>query len=270
VPGGPGDYDDVDAGTLAPTKKRTKRAVVVGGNGALGRAVVQRFLAREGWQVASVDFAESSARGVHSVVLSDAAGSDGGDGGGGARESLRAWASGGGVQGGVQAVVHAAGSWAGSAVDADDFAASLEHLWSANVRSAALAANLAGNLLAPGGMFTLTGAMAALDPAGTPGMAAYGMTKAATHHLLQSVAQGDGSGGLPGDAYANAILPATIDTEANRGAMPDADTSSWTAPEDIAAQLLEWAEVPASRPGVSGSLVEIRTVDNKTTFNVVV
>ena len=214
--------------------------------------------------MACVDLAESTTPGAHSVVLADTSG----DSGAVAREALRAWSTDGG-DGKVDVVVHAAGSWAGSAVDSDDFFDSLEHLWSANVRSAALAANIAGNLLGPGGMFTLTGATAALDPSGTPGMAAYGMTKAATHHLLHSVAQEDGSGGLPSDAYASAILPATIDSEANRGAMPDADTSTWTNPEDIASMLLEWAEVPESRLGNSGALVEVHTENHQTSFRVV-
>jgi hypothetical protein len=34
----------------------------------------------------------------------------------------------------------------------------------------------------------------------------------------------------------------TIDTPANRGAMPDADHSSWTPPSDIAARLSAWAQ----------------------------
>jgi NAD(P)-dependent dehydrogenase (short-subunit alcohol dehydrogenase family) len=33
---------------------------------------------------------------------------------------------------------------------------------------------------------------------------------------------------------ANSVLPGTIDTPANRSAMPQADFSTWTAPQDIA------------------------------------
>ena len=100
--------------------------------------MAQRFARENGWSVASVDLAESSTPGVHSVVLTDTSEGNVAD----VREALRAWAEGAGSEGKVHAVVHAAGSWAGSAVDADDFAASLEHLWSANVRSAALAVSL--------------------------------------------------------------------------------------------------------------------------------
>jgi NAD(P)-dependent dehydrogenase (short-subunit alcohol dehydrogenase family) len=38
---------------------------------------------------------------------------------------------------------------------------------------------------------------------------------------------------------ANAILPDTVDTEANRRAMPDADRSDWTSPEAIARLILD-------------------------------
>ena len=237
-----------------------RRVIVVGGNGALGRAVAARFASEKDWSVASVDFAESSVPGVHSIVLQDSSVSSSRD----ARHELQK-----ADFGSVDAVVHAAGSWAGSSVDSDEFADSLEHLWSANVRSAALAANLAGNFLSGGGLFTLTGAVAALDQKGTPGMAAYGLTKAATHHLLASVSQNDGSGGLPADAYANAILPNTIDTEANRSAMPDADLSSWTPPEHIASELFQWASTPSLRPADSGCLVEVHTENFSSSFRVV-
>ena len=37
----------------------------------------------------------------------------------------------------------------------------------------------------------------------------------------------------------NAIVPSTIDTPANRAAMPDADTSMWLAPAAIA-EVVVW------------------------------
>ena len=69
----------------------------------------------------------------------------------------------------------------------------------------------------------MTGAKAALSP--TAGMIGYGISKAATHHLLQSVTEKDQ---LPSGAVAAAILPVTLDTENNRKSMPKADFSSWT------------------------------------------
>lgn len=65
------------------------------------------------------------------------------------------------------------------------------------------------------------------------GLEAYVATKAAVHALIQSVAaQVKGTG-----VTANAILPSTIDTEATRAAMPNADRSGWVPPARIAAAL---------------------------------
>jgi NAD(P)-dependent dehydrogenase (short-subunit alcohol dehydrogenase family) len=234
--------------------------------------VIQKF-AEANWSIACVDFQQSVVPNTTSVLL------DGQSSWPADVDRVREECKKAGFTT-VTAVIHAGGSWAGSQVDSEDFANSLEHMWSANVRSAALAAHLAGTLLQKNGMLTLTGATPALDPMGTPGMAAYGMSKAATHHLLQSVSHG----GLPEGCYANAILPTTIDTPANRAVMPDADTTTWTSPGDIADELLKWAEFAAQRTHREsdsfltinnkvfyrpphGSFVEIKTDASGTKFN---
>lgn len=61
-----------------------------------------------------------------------------------------------------------------------------------NIRSALGASHVASKLLKENGLLVLTGASAALNA--TPGMIAYGITKAATHHLIKSLAV---EGGLP-------------------------------------------------------------------------
>ena len=53
----------------------------------------------------------------------------------------------------------------------------------------------------------------------------------------------------------NAVLPTTIDTPANRAAMPDADFSLWTAPDAIAAAIHWLASDAAS--AVRGALVPV-------------
>jgi NAD(P)-dependent dehydrogenase (short-subunit alcohol dehydrogenase family) len=53
----------------------------------------------------------------------------------------------------------------------------------------------------------------------------------------------------------NAIAPTTIDTPANREAMPDADFSSWTRPEKIARVLAWLASEDAS--AVRGAIVPV-------------
>ena len=53
----------------------------------------------------------------------------------------------------------------------------------------------------------------------------------------------------------NGILPATIDTPANRAAMPDVDTASGRSPPTIAA-LIAWLVSPAQTV-VSGALIPV-------------
>jgi NAD(P)-dependent dehydrogenase (short-subunit alcohol dehydrogenase family) len=53
----------------------------------------------------------------------------------------------------------------------------------------------------------------------------------------------------------NAVLPDTIDTPANRAAMPGADRSGWTAPEAVASTIL-WLASPGNA-SVTGALVPV-------------
>ncbi len=65
---------------------------------------------------------------------------------------------------------------------------------------------------------------------GAPGMAAYAASKAALINFTKSLAAEYGSENIT----ANAIIPGTIDTPANRKAMPDADFGSWVTGESLA------------------------------------
>lgn len=66
------------------------------------------------------------------------------------------------------------------------------------------------------------------------GAAAYAASKAAAVAMMNSLAAD-----LKGtDVRVNSILPSIIDTEANRKAMPNADSTKWPKPEDIARVIL--------------------------------
>ena len=65
---------------------------------------------------------------------------------------------------------------------------------------------------------------------GSPGLSAYGASKAGVLNLTQSMAEELKEHNI----NVNAIIPGTIDTPANRTSMPDADFSRWVTPEDIA------------------------------------
>ncbi len=72
-------------------------------------------------------------------------------------------------------------------------------------------------------------AFPALDR-GQDGLSAYGAAKAGVLNLTHTLARE----GVDHGITVNAVLPSIIDTAANREAMPDADTSSWIHPREIA------------------------------------
>jgi NAD(P)-dependent dehydrogenase (short-subunit alcohol dehydrogenase family) len=70
--------------------------------------------------------------------------------------------------------------------------------------------------------------------AGDAGVAAYSASKAAVLRLTESLAAELKAQGV----RVNAVLPGTIDTAANRAAMPGAETSRWVDPEALADVIL--------------------------------
>ena len=80
-----------------------------------------------------------------------------------------------------------------------------------------------------GGAVVCVSARAALSP--FRGAAGYATAKAAVLAFTQAVAVEYRAAGV----RCNAVLPSVIDTPANRTAQPDADTSRWVPPEQVAA-----------------------------------
>jgi len=131
-------------------------------------------------------------------------------------------------------------------------------MWRQSVWSSLISSSLASSHLKDGGLLTLTGAKAALEP--TPGMIGYGMAKAAVHHLTKSLSQKDG--GLPNESTVVAILPITLDTPMNRKWMPKADFSTWTPLDFVAELFYNWSS-GKNRPN-SGDLVQLITTNFQT------
>jgi len=92
-------------------------------------------------------------------------------------------------------------------------------------------------------------ARAAVDP--FPGAGAYIVSKSALLALIKVLALELAGSGVT----VNGVLPATIDTPANRRNMPDADPSQWVKPEAIAALLVFLASDEAE--AVNGALIPI-------------
>ena len=82
------------------------------------------------------------------------------------------------------------------------------------------------SMLAHGrGSIVAVGSRAAVQPWTSGGSAAYAASKAAVVALVQAVA----AEALPRGVRVNAVLPSTLDTPANRAAMPRADPSRWVS-----------------------------------------
>jgi NAD(P)-dependent dehydrogenase (short-subunit alcohol dehydrogenase family) len=220
-------------------------ALITGGAGGLGRACVDLFL-QHGWRVAVPT--HRSAEGLRDAIArhgdrltSFEADLTTEEGAAGAVERTVEWA------GRLDAVVHTVGgyAWTGplheSPVDAWD------RMMDVNLRSAFLIARAALPRL-EGGSLVLVSSRAALQ--GQKGHAAYAVSKAALLTLVEAIAEEQ-----KGRARANAVLPGTIDTPANRKSMPDAKFDTWTQPEEIARVILFLAS-PASAT-VSGAAVPV-------------
>ncbi len=135
-----------------------------------------------------------------------------------------------------------------------------EKMLAFNLRSAISCSFVASHCLKEGGLLVLTGAAGALKP--TPTLLAYGVSKAATHQLVASLACPDS--GLPKGCSVVAILPIMLDTPQNRKDMPTANFDNWTPLETVAEVFLNWSS-GKDRPA-NGAMIQLKTENKKTEF----
>jgi NAD(P)-dependent dehydrogenase (short-subunit alcohol dehydrogenase family) len=150
----------------------------------------------------------------------------------------------------IDAVVHLVGGFGpGKIAETSDQVWDL--MMDVNVRTAfnVMRASLPSMITARRGRIVAVGSRAALEP--SPGISAYAVSKAALVALVKNAAAEVKDSGVT----VNAVLPSTIDTPANRKAMPRADFSTWVPPESIA-QLIVWLCSEAAA-NVSGAAIPI-------------
>ena len=135
----------------------------------------------------------------------------------------------------IEALVSAAGGFL-AAPAGDDRTGDAAQLFDANLFTAmTLVRAVLQPMRARGrGSVVLTGARVATGEP-PPGMSLYYASKAALHAWARALANELEPSGL----RVAVVAPGTIDTEANRAAMPAADRSTWLAPAAVAAALLE-------------------------------
>lgn len=230
---------------------RESVAVVTGGSGALGGAVVGVLL-REGWRV-HVPVRSSSA----AAALRERHGGDPHLHAGEAEltdpEAVAAFFARVGREAGRLDLLanlvggFAAGDVVGTAPDTWD------RMWRSNATAPFLAIRSAVPLLRASGGGSIVNVVAAAAVGGPrPGMSAYLAAKSALVSLTRNLAEEL----APDRITVNAVAPSVIDTPANRSAMPRVDTASWLAAQDIA-EVIRFLADPKARV-VTGSVLLLR------------
>jgi NAD(P)-dependent dehydrogenase (short-subunit alcohol dehydrogenase family) len=211
-------------------------ALVTGGTGALGAAVARKFQ-DEGYETHVTASREPEVQAwkgpgkAHAVDLSDLG-------------AVRALANGFAE---VHAVALCAGAFAPAKI-AELGVADLDKMMNANFKTAAHTLAAFGPKMRPGAAAVVVGSQSF---GGAAAMAPYAASKAAVVSFAKSAALE----WKDARVRVNAVLPDTIDTPANRRAMPNADFSRWATPEEIA-DVVVWLCSPAARV-VSGNALAV-------------
>jgi NAD(P)-dependent dehydrogenase (short-subunit alcohol dehydrogenase family) len=124
----------------------------------------------------------------------------------------------------------------------------LDRMLTLNLKTAAYTLAAFGPKMRAGAAAVVVGSQAY---EGAAGMTPYAASKAAVVSLAHGAAL-EWKGAL---VRVNAVLPDTIDTPANRRAMPGADFSRWAAPDEIA-DVVAWLCSPAASV-VSGNAIRV-------------
>lgn len=221
-------------------------AIVTGGTGGLGAAVVARLL-HDGWHVVVPWIVEDERQRVpeHDALTLVQADLFQADGVAAVMEAARHRGA------PLRGVVNLVGGFAVGGRVHETPVDAFERQLRLNLRptylvSAAALPDLIDN---GGGAIVCVGSRAALQP--FRGAAGYIASKAAVIAFAQALAAEYKNDGV----RANAILPSVIDTPANRTSMPDADFDRWVKPAEIAGVVAHLLG-PDSAP-VSGASIPV-------------
>lgn len=226
-------------------------AVVTGGTGGLGRALIP-YLVRRNFRIAATYLIPEEARRLEDELgldedqlmlrrcdCTDAE----------AVESVMKDVA--EMFGGINVVAALVGGWAGGRDIAETGTVRFDRMIDLNLRSTfyTLRAALPHMRAADWGRIIAVGSRAAVEnPAG---QAAFNATKAAVTSLVQTLATELDDTNLT----ANVLVPTVIDTDATRAALPYADYMDWPKPSQIAA-VLDFLLSPASEV-INGAAIPV-------------
>ncbi len=151
----------------------------------------------------------------------------------------------------LDVLAHTVGGFAGGQSVANTDDATFQRMLDLNLNSVfhAVRAALPALRKAGSGRIIAIGSRAALEPGA--GVGAYSASKAAMVSLMRTVALENQDAGLT----ANVLLPGTMDTPANRAAMPKADFSKWVQPAHVASLVL-WLAGEAGKE-INGAAIPV-------------
>jgi NAD(P)-dependent dehydrogenase (short-subunit alcohol dehydrogenase family) len=221
-----------------------KIALITGAKGGLGTTVTNAFL-DAGATVAGVSRSIEESDFHHPRFLAirgELSSSEG------ARSAVEAALARGGR---VDILVHLVGAFAGGTTVAETDDSTLRDMLDTNLCSTfyITKAILPHMLARKAGRIVAVGSRAAVEA--SPGAAVYSASKAAVVALIKAVAAENGVDGIS----ANVVLPGTMDTPANRKAMPGADFTTWVKTEQVAKLILALASDDLSQ--VNGAAIPI-------------
>lgn len=149
----------------------------------------------------------------------------------------------------IDVLAHLVGAFAGGKPIAETDDKAFNFMFDVNVKAAfnMFRAVIPAMRQAKSGRIIAIGSRAAEDPG--PSVGAYSASKAAVVSLIETIARENKDAGIT----ANSILPGTIDTAANRSAMPKADTSQWVQPTSIAS-LIVWLASDAGKDATGAAI----------------
>lgn len=225
--------------------------LITGGAGNVGLAVTEAFLRRGARVVvplyktdhpASLDALRSAHAGrLHTFALDLTTER-------GAEQAVQQVVEWGGT---ISAVAHLMGGYAGGVRLAETPMDLWDRMMDLNVKSAWLISrfSLPRMVERGGGALVFVSSRAALR--GRAGHGAYAVAKSALLALVETIAEEYGQQGV----RANAVMPGTIDTAANRRASPGADYTVWTPPEQIA-EVIAFLASPESA-AINGAAIPV-------------
>ncbi|CAG9317355.1 unnamed protein product [Blepharisma stoltei] len=220
----------------------TNRVIIIGGNGALGKHMVDTF--KTDWNVTNIDLAENP-NANKNILLKECSFEN---------YSQHCKKS---LSGTYEAIICVAGTWATGGISNIEIFSQIQKLIDGSLEPAILASHLAADHLNDSGLLVFTGAFRPFKNT-YPENLAFTLMKNATHSLALNMAVRDKISPL---ATVTTILPDILDTRVNREAMPGENRANWIDPGKVAELVKSWAN--GKNMPTNGSFAELKMMNGK-------